>query len=138
MRLIALALLLAAPALAQPIEITGTDMVTLRWAPATGPVVGYLSKVAYLDGTEGLPVFTAEPAITVTPRRGIPWRLLTQSCRLADTGLKVCDGPWAEPSNAFVLCPLKPDVDCDLAVGMSDYGLVVDDWGKRVPAESDQ
>ena len=131
MRPLALAALLAMPlvAQAQPIELTGTDHVRFWWQPATGPVAAYEAKLVYLDGTESTPRVGGAPPRQFTPRKGIPFKLAVRACTAEpDTGLVVCEGEWSEPSVDVKLCPIAADVDCNLAVGMSDFGMVMRDW----------
>ena len=136
---LAILLLLAIPALAlaEPIEITGTDTLTLMWRASDGPVVGYETRVAYLDGTEGEHTMVPENERTIQPRKGVPWRLQVKACQLADTDLIVCDGPWSQPSDSWVLCPLRSDINCDLKVRMDDFIILSNDFTKTVDEEPD-
>jgi len=131
----ALFCLLALPlvAQAQPIELTGTDMVRFWWPAATGPVAAYEAKLVYLDGTESTPQIGSAPPRQFTPRKGIAFKLAVRACTAEpDTGLVVCEGEWSEPSVDVRLCPLagKGDADCSLSVGMSDFGILLRSWGE--------
>ena len=132
MRLLALAALclLAMPAvaLAQPIELTGTDTVRLWWEPASGPVVAYEARLLYLDGTESTPSIVGLPPQQFVPRKGIAFRLAVRACSEGP----VCNGLWSEPSREVKLCPIPSDVDCNLGVGVSDFTLLVNSWGESV------
>ena len=132
-------LILPLVALAEPLEITGTDTLTLVWRESVsmdiariGPVIGYATKLVYMDGTEGEVVVVDKPEHQVRPRKGVPWQLHVRACRTADTGLTVCDGPWGEPSALWVLCPLRADIDCNLTVGANDSIILSQDWGETV------
>ena len=116
---------------AQPVELTNTDTVRFWWG-AVENAVAYETKLAYLDGTESIPRISGAPPRQFTPRKGIVFKLAVRACTVEpDTGLVVCEGEWSEPSVDVRLCPIAADVDCNLAVGMSDFGLVMRDWGMR-------
>lgn len=129
-------LCLAVPAQAEPITIVGRTSLTFDWTPAVGPTpaVGYDVRIKYMDGTAGDFVAVVDPIATLTPRPGIPFKVDVRACRQVDIDLSVCDGVWGEEAFEIRLCPLgeKGDVDCNLAVGMSDFGIVMMHYGENI------
>lgn len=121
------ALLLGATASAQPVELTGTDVVLLWWEEADGPVATYEAQLSYADGTADESVIGLPPQ-EFMPRRGIPFQLSVRACWQADPLNVVCDGPWSEPSAELRLCPLRSDIDCNLLVNTSDFVILSQDW----------
>lgn len=126
-----IALLLPLAASAQTIEITGSDTVRFWWEPADN-AAAYEVKLIYADSSESIPKVVGAPPEQFTPRKGLSFRLSVRACHSEpDTGLVVCEGEWAEPSVDVRVCFLRSDVDCDNGVGMTDFGVLMQDWGQK-------
>jgi len=95
---------------------------TFRWAAATGSIVGYEACIDYgLQGRYCTGVVETE--FTVTPFEWYTWNI---QVRATDGTIF---GDWSEPSIYFSLNPNPADIDFDGGVGMSDFGILMQEWG---------
>ena len=98
---------------------------TFRWVPATGPVYGYECCIEYPTRDIRHCAGSADTEHTFTPDWWWTWRI---QVRAMDEFISY--GHWSDYSYLFNINPNLADSDYDGGVGITDLGILTDEWGE--------
>jgi len=98
-----------------------------RWDPASGPVVGYEVCVSYVCGEQTWQSChrAADNTTVITMLEWVPQHVRVQAFDELDKM-----GPWSEASLTYVINPLRGDADLNCAVGVTDFSILSQEWGR--------
>ena len=114
MRHLALTLLLAMPAVA----LWAAQPPYIHFTPATGPVTHYEARVRTLTSDVRYLSPDATPVVELAMLPLSPWWIDVRACSL------VRCAEWSDYT------PHTADLDANGAVGISDFGVLAQEWGQ--------
>jgi hypothetical protein len=100
---------------------------SFQWDEATGPVYGYEVCTRYVCGDKKWESCqgSMDNLATVPHLEWVVWYVIVRAMDDYDGY-----GDWSEPSVRYAINPLRGDADLNCAVGMSDFSLVMAEWGR--------